>query len=130
MAQTALAVARIVLTTFGARGVIPPGHPCCVGMPPHVEPAGRLWDEADLVIAFGSDLDGMNTQNWLQPQPPHIVAVNPDGADASKNYAVDAVVVALDPSRLRKRDDDVAGGGDGEVSAGNDRIDPAFVLGR
>ncbi|MEZ0290907.1 MAG: thiamine pyrophosphate-binding protein [Solirubrobacteraceae bacterium] len=97
-----------VLTTFGARGVIPPGHPCCVGMPPHVEPAGRLWDEADLVIAFGSDLDGMNTQNWLQPQPPHIVAVNPDAADASKNYAVDAVVVALDPRRLRQRDDDVA----------------------
>ena len=60
-----------VLTTFGARGCSAPGHPCNVGMPPHVEPAGRLWDEADLVIAFGSDLDGMNTQNWLQPQPPH-----------------------------------------------------------
>ena len=27
-------------------------------MPPHVPAAGRLWDEADLVIAFGSDLDG------------------------------------------------------------------------
>ena len=50
----------------------------------------------------------MNTQNWLQPQPPHIVAVNLDGADASKNYAVDAVVAELDPSRLRQRDDDVA----------------------
>jgi len=97
-----------VLTTFGARGVIPPEHPCCVGMPPHVEPAGRLWDEADLVIAFGSDLDGMNTQNWLQPQPPHIVAVNLDDVDATKNYAVDAVVPELDPSRLRQRDDDVA----------------------
>ena len=63
-------LAAPVLTTYGARGVLPPEHPCNVGMPPHVEPAGRLWDEADLVIAFGSDLDGMNTQNWLQPQPP------------------------------------------------------------
>ena len=63
-------LAAPVLTTYGARGVLPPEHPCAVGMPPHVEAAGRLWDEADLVIAFGSDLDGMNTQNWLQPQPP------------------------------------------------------------
>ena len=97
-----------VLTTYGARGVIPPEHPCCVGMPPHVEPAGRLWDEADLVIAFGSDLDGLNTQNWLQPQPPRIVAVNVDAEDAAKNYDVDVVVGRLDATRLRPRAADVA----------------------
>jgi thiamine pyrophosphate-dependent acetolactate synthase large subunit-like protein len=100
-------LAAPVLTTFGARGVLPPEHPCNVGMPPHVEPAGRLWDEADLVIAFGSDLDGMNTQNWLQPQPPHIVAVNVDPDDAAKNYRVDAVVDTLDLERIRQRDGDV-----------------------
>ena len=96
-----------MLTTYGGRGVLPPGHPCNVGMPPHVPAAGRLWDEADLVIAFGSDLDGMNTQNWLQPQPPPIVAVNTDPGDAAKNYRVDAVVDALDPDRLPQRDGDV-----------------------
>jgi thiamine pyrophosphate-dependent acetolactate synthase large subunit-like protein len=101
-------LAAPVLTTYGGRGVLPPEHPCSVGMPPHVEPAGRLWDEADLVIAFGSDLDGMNTQNWLQPQPPHVVAVNIDAEDAAKNYDVDAVVSALDPDRIRQRDGDVA----------------------
>jgi thiamine pyrophosphate-dependent acetolactate synthase large subunit-like protein len=100
-------LAAPVLTTYGARGVLPPEHPCNVGMPPHVEPAGRLWDEADLVIAFGSDLDGMNTQNWLQPQPPHIVAINVDRQDASKNYDVDVVVDALDAERLRPRDADI-----------------------
>jgi thiamine pyrophosphate-dependent acetolactate synthase large subunit-like protein len=100
-------LAAPVLTTYGARGVLPPEHPCNVGMPPHVEPAGRLWDEADLVIAFGSDLDGMNTQNWLQPQPPHIVAVNVDPDDASKNYDVDAITAALDVGRIRQRDGDV-----------------------
>jgi len=97
-------LAAPVLTTYGARGVLPPGHPCEVGMPPHVEPAGRLWDEADLVISFGSDLDGMNTQNWLQPQPPRVVAVNVDPDDAGKNYAVDAVTSALDLDRIRPRD--------------------------
>jgi acetolactate synthase-1/2/3 large subunit len=100
-------LAAPVLTTYGARGVLPPEHRCSVGMPPHVPPAGRLWDEADLVIAFGSDLDGMNTQNWLQPQPPHVVAVNVDPEDAAKNYAVDAVVDALDLDRIRQRDGDV-----------------------
>ena len=101
-------LAAPVLTTYGGRGVIPPGHPCCVGMPPHAPAAGRLWDEADLVISFGSDLDGMNTQNWLQPQPPRIVAVNVDAADASKNYAVDAVTAKLDLARIRQREGDVA----------------------
>ena len=52
-------LAAPVLTTYGgARACSRPAHPCLVGMPPHVEPAGRLWDEADLVIAIGSDLDG------------------------------------------------------------------------
>ena len=101
-------LAAPVVTTYGGRGVLPPAHRCCVGMPPHVPAAGRLWDEADLVISFGSDLDGMNTQNWLQPQPPRLVAVNVDPDDASKNYRVDAVTSALDLDRVRQRDGDVA----------------------
>jgi acetolactate synthase-1/2/3 large subunit len=104
VAALAERLAAPVLTTYTGRGVLPPEHPCAVGMPPHVPAAGRLWDEADVVIAFGSDLDGVNTQNWLQPQPPRLVAVNLDPADAAKNYRVDAVVPALDPQRLRARD--------------------------
>jgi thiamine pyrophosphate-dependent acetolactate synthase large subunit-like protein len=103
VASLAERLAAPVLTTFTGRGVLRPGHPCAVGMPPHVPAAGRLWDEADLVVAFGSDLDGVNTQNWRQPQPPHVVAVNVDPGDAAKNYRVDAVVDALDPGRLRDR---------------------------
>ena len=67
-------------------------------MPPHVPAAGRLWDEADLVIAFGSDLDGVNTQNWLQPQPPRIVAVNVDaGGRGARTTAWTPWCRALDP---------------------------------
>jgi thiamine pyrophosphate-dependent acetolactate synthase large subunit-like protein len=104
VAALAERLAAPVLTTYSGRGVLPPGPPSAVGMPPHVPPAGRLWDEADLVIAFGSDLDGVNTQNWAQPQPARLVAVNVDREDATKNYRVDAVVPALDPGRLRARD--------------------------
>jgi acetolactate synthase-1/2/3 large subunit len=81
-----------VLTTYGAAGVLPPRHPCVVGMPPHAEPAGRLWDDADLVLAVGSDLDGVQTQNFAMPQPPRMVAVNLDPGDATKNYRADVVL--------------------------------------
>ena len=63
-------------------------------MPPHVEPVGRLWDEADLVISVGSDLDGVQTQNFAMPQPPRMIAVNLDAGDATKNYRADAVLAA------------------------------------
>jgi thiamine pyrophosphate-dependent acetolactate synthase large subunit-like protein len=83
-----------VILTFSAKGLVPPGHPCLVESSPHVPEAGELWDEADVVVAIGSDLDGMMTQGWKQPQPPHLVAINVDPADASKNYRPDVVVEA------------------------------------
>jgi len=85
-----------VIETYQGRGVMPLGHPLRVGFPPHVPAVGRLWDEADLVVSVGSDLDGMNTQNWAMPQPPRLVAVNVDPDDAAKNYEVDAVLPSCD----------------------------------
>jgi thiamine pyrophosphate-dependent acetolactate synthase large subunit-like protein len=81
-----------VLTTYGGNGVLPPSHPCLVGMPPHVEPAGRLWDEADAVVAIGSDLDGVMTQNFALPQPPALVAINLDPAEPATNFDVDVLL--------------------------------------
>jgi thiamine pyrophosphate-dependent acetolactate synthase large subunit-like protein len=83
-----------LLLTFSARGIVPPGHPCLVDAPPHVPEVGALWDEADLVVAIGTDLDAMMTQAWKQPQPPHLVAINVDPADASKNYRPDVLLEA------------------------------------
>ena len=79
-------LAAPVLTTYGAAGVLPPGHPCLVGLPPHVEAAGNLWDEADVVLAIGSDLDGVQTQNFAQPQPETLIAVS---LEPPVNYRVD-----------------------------------------
>jgi thiamine pyrophosphate-dependent acetolactate synthase large subunit-like protein len=83
-----------VILTFSAKGLLPPGHGCLVESSPHVPEAGELWDEADVIVAVGSDLDGMMTQGWKQPQPPHMVAINVDPTDASKNYRPDVVVEA------------------------------------
>ncbi len=83
-----------VILTYSASGLLPPGHPCLVEAPPHVPEVGALWDEADVVVALGSDFDGMMTQGWKMPQPPHLVAINVDPTDASKNYRPDVVVEA------------------------------------
>jgi thiamine pyrophosphate-dependent acetolactate synthase large subunit-like protein len=91
--ELAHTLAAPVITTFQAAGLLGPDHPCDVGLPPFVPESGRLWDDADLVIAIGSDLDGTSTQNWAQPQPPHMLAVNIDADDAVKNYRPDVVLV-------------------------------------
>jgi thiamine pyrophosphate-dependent acetolactate synthase large subunit-like protein len=83
-----------VILTYSARGLLAPGHPCLVEAPPHMAEIGALWDEADVVLAVGSDLDGMMTQGWKQPQPPHLIALNIDPADAAKNYLPDVLVEA------------------------------------
>ncbi|HEY1358258.1 MAG TPA: thiamine pyrophosphate-binding protein [Thermoleophilaceae bacterium] len=83
-----------VITTYSASGLLPPDHPCLVGAPPHVPEVGALWDEADLVLAIGTDFDGPMTQNWKMPQPPHLVAVNVDAEDAAKAYRPDVTVEA------------------------------------
>jgi thiamine pyrophosphate-dependent acetolactate synthase large subunit-like protein len=83
-----------VILTYSARGLLPPGHPCLVQAPPHVAAVGALWDEADVVLAVGSDFDGMMTQGWKQPQPPHLISVNVDPADAAKNYLPDVLLEA------------------------------------
>jgi thiamine pyrophosphate-dependent acetolactate synthase large subunit-like protein len=82
-----------VITTYMSRGLVPPDHPWAVTGPVHAAEVGVLWDEADLVVAIGTDFDGVMTQNWLMPQPPRLVCVNVDPADATKNYAADVMLV-------------------------------------
>jgi thiamine pyrophosphate-dependent acetolactate synthase large subunit-like protein len=83
-----------VILTYSARGLLAPGHPCLVEPPPHMPAAGALWDEADTVVAVGTDFDGMMTQGWKQAQPPHLISINVDPADAAKNYLPDVLVEA------------------------------------
>jgi thiamine pyrophosphate-dependent acetolactate synthase large subunit-like protein len=87
VAMLAERLAAPVITTYQARGLLGTDHPCAVGLPPHVPQVGALWDTADVVLAVGTDFDGMMTQNWLQPAPPALVAVNVDDVEAAKAYA-------------------------------------------
>ncbi len=81
-----------VMLTYSARGLVSPGHPCLIEVPPHLPEAGAVWDEADVLVSVGSDLDAMMTQGFSQPQPPHLIAINVDPADAAKNYLPDILI--------------------------------------
>lgn len=86
-------LAAPVITTFAARGLLPPEHPCVAPIPVHAPEVGALWDEADVVLGVGTDFDGLMTQNWLMPKPPKLIAVNVDPKDAAKNYEPDLTLV-------------------------------------
>jgi acetolactate synthase-1/2/3 large subunit len=74
--ELARRLAAPVLETFGARGIVNPDHPCWVGYSPHFPEVGELWDEADAVVAVGTDFDGTMTQNWALPAPRRLLTVN------------------------------------------------------
>jgi acetolactate synthase-1/2/3 large subunit len=91
--ELARRLAAPVITTYMARGLLPPEHPCAVRGPVHAREVGALWDEADVVLAVGTDFDGVMTQNWLMPAPPRLISINIDAAEAAKNYASDVTLV-------------------------------------
>jgi thiamine pyrophosphate-dependent acetolactate synthase large subunit-like protein len=91
--ELALKLAAPVVTTYMGRGLLPPEHPCAAPGPVHAREIGALWDEADVVLAIGTDFDGVMTQHWQMPQPPMLISVNIDAGEASKNYASDLVLV-------------------------------------
>jgi acetolactate synthase-1/2/3 large subunit len=83
-----------VITSHRARGIVPPEHPCYVGLPPHEPPVGELLARADYLLAFGTDFDGPMTRNWAMPRPPMLVHVNVDPEDMRKNFPADVAVQA------------------------------------
>jgi acetolactate synthase-1/2/3 large subunit len=97
--EIAEALGAPIITSYGGRGIAG-AHELAVGLPPHVPEAGELWDRSDLVIVVGSDLDGINTQNFRQPQPDRIIALN---ATPIVNYEVEqyAGSLALKPGQRR-----------------------------
>jgi acetolactate synthase-1/2/3 large subunit len=96
----ARALGAPVVATFQARGVLPASHPLLVGAPPHEPPVTALVEQADFVLVVGSDLDHMNTMGWRLPLPAARAAINVDGVDAVKNYAMETVVEADAASAL------------------------------
>jgi thiamine pyrophosphate-dependent acetolactate synthase large subunit-like protein len=86
LSQLALKLRAPVVTTFNARGALPFTHPCAVTLPPHEPEIAQLIGSADLLIAVGTDFDGMTTRNWSMPMSANLVSINCDARDIDKNY--------------------------------------------
>ncbi|TLW91978.1 thiamine pyrophosphate-binding protein [Saccharomonospora piscinae] len=93
LGELAERLAAPIITTLAARGLVPPDHPCLASNPVHTPEVGGLWDEADVVLAVGTDFDGLMTQNWRMPQPPELIAVNVDADDAARHYPPDVLLL-------------------------------------
>ena len=79
-----------VVTTYSARGVLPPAHPLLVDAPP-LEPAvAALMAQADALLALGSAFDGMTTRNQRLVLPPQVVEVN---LEPSGSYDTELTIV-------------------------------------
>lgn len=83
-----------IMTTYGAKGLVSYEHPQVLVSPPQVPLTENLWNNADLVIAIGSDFDAMMTRSWKMQKPAQLLAINVDAADASKNYRADQVLAS------------------------------------
>jgi thiamine pyrophosphate-dependent acetolactate synthase large subunit-like protein len=75
-----------VITTFSSRGALGPADPSNVVLPPHEPEVEDLLAEADLLLALGTDFDGMMTKNATLRLPPVIIDVNVDASRTNFGY--------------------------------------------
>ncbi|GEL20138.1 acetolactate synthase I/II/III large subunit [Pseudonocardia asaccharolytica DSM 44247 = NBRC 16224] len=76
-----------VVTSYQARGM-----PGALGVPPHEPEVAELIEAADVLLAVGGDLDGMNTRNWTMPRPERLVTVEPAAPADPPEWDADAAV--------------------------------------
>jgi thiamine pyrophosphate-dependent acetolactate synthase large subunit-like protein len=84
-----------VLTTFGSRGALGAGHPCDIGLPPHEPEVEALIASGDVLVAVGSNIEGMMTKNASLRLPPRVIDINLDFSHVPFGYPV-AVFVESD----------------------------------
>jgi len=101
-----------VFTTFSSRGVLGPTDPSNVGVPPHEPEVEDLLASAEVLLAIGTDFDGMMTKNAKLRLPRTVIDVNVDLERTSFGY--EGVVPVLGDAKIaierlvqqtKKRDD-------------------------
>ena len=116
-----------VALSYKGKGVFPEDDPRFLGVTGSHFPAGasRVLDRADVVLALGTDFDGVTTAGWELPMGDSLVHVNLDPSDIGAAYEADVPIVG-----------DVSAVGDalldglgnvGSMDGGPDRWDGAAV---
>ena len=82
-----------VVSTYRGRGCPSTAHPLAVGLPPHEPEVAALIASAEVLLAVGGDLDGMNTRNWTMPRPPRLVTLDAAAPAEPPEWPADAAVV-------------------------------------
>ncbi|MEF8841070.1 MAG: thiamine pyrophosphate-binding protein [Haloarculaceae archaeon] len=84
-----------VAVSYKGKGVFPEDDPRFLGVTGSHFPAGarRVLDRADVVLALGTDFDGVTTAHWELPMGETLVHVNLDPADIGAAYEADVSVV-------------------------------------
>ncbi|HVV94541.1 MAG TPA: thiamine pyrophosphate-binding protein [Hyphomicrobiales bacterium] len=80
-----------IVTSTNGRAVVPEDHPASLGAFNMTPEAQAIYDRADLMIVVGSRLRGNETRNNRMRLPP-IVQIDADGAQAARNYPVEAFI--------------------------------------
>ena len=87
VAQLSEHLAAPIFTSFAGRGVgIASAH--YLAAPVHEPEIARALADAELLLVFGSQLDGMNTKNWTLPFPERVFVVDADPEIATRNIEV------------------------------------------
>lgn len=84
-----------VVTSYKGKGVFPEDDPRFMGVTAsHLPPgAERALDTADVVLALGTNFDGVTTANWNIPMGETLIHVNLDVNDIDAAYESDIAIV-------------------------------------
>jgi acetolactate synthase-1/2/3 large subunit len=96
VASLADALGVPVLSSFKGQGVFPEDDDRFLGVTGKDLPAGakRVLEAADLVVALGTDFDGLNTAEWTLPMGETLVHVDVDPGEFGAAYEADVYVTA------------------------------------
>ena len=85
-----------VVATMKGKGVVPEDDPRFVGVAgSHLPPGGRrVLEAADVVLALGTDFDGVTTDGWSLPMGERRVHVTLDSDDVNRGYEADVALLA------------------------------------
>ena len=76
-----------VATTCNGKGAIPEDHPLAAGYVNFSRPQWRpVWEQADLVLAVGTDFGEVATGGWALPAPQQLVRIDVDQEQLNRNY--------------------------------------------